>query len=197
MGPTGKKLYPFVILVAVAIGILWGLHSRRNASAPAEESPEANRKSTTPAAAHKAANPTATAVPPTNAPNPASLPTPAAVPEKASPTPYVIGSAEAPPEMDPATVVGNMRNVIHNYGSTFNGNPVGTNPEITAALNGDNPKGIKFINEGMGLRVNGRGELVDYWGTPFFFHQISGSEMEIRSAGPDKKMYTADDLVMK
>jgi len=36
---------------------------------------------------------------------------------------------------------------------------------------------------------------VDPWGTPYFFHQLSGKEMEIHSAGPDKMMWTADDLV--
>jgi hypothetical protein len=47
------------------------------------------------------------------------------------------------------------------------------------------------------LRINARGELVDYWGTPFFFHQLSGTEMEIRSAGPDRVMWTVDDLVTR
>ena len=47
------------------------------------------------------------------------------------------------------------------------------------------------------MRINARGELIDNWGTPFFFHQVSGTEMEIRSAGPDMKMWTADDLVTK
>ncbi len=45
------------------------------------------------------------------------------------------------------------------------------------------------------MRVNDNGELVDRWGTPYFFHQISGADTEIRSAGPDKIMYTADDIV--
>ncbi len=99
--------------------------------------------------------------------------------------------------MDPATVLGNMRIAIKQYGSRFGGNPVGTNEEITRALNGENPKQVKFISEDSGLRINGRGELVDYWGTPFFFHQLSGTEMEIHSAGPDKIMWTADDLVTK
>ena len=109
----------------------------------------------------------------------------------------MLGSAEASPSIDPAIVVDKMRIVIRNYGSMFNGNPVGNNPEITAELNGGNPKSVRFITEDSGLRINGRGELVDYWGTPFFFHQISGTEMEIRSAGPDKKMWTADDIVTK
>ena len=99
--------------------------------------------------------------------------------------------------MDPATVLDKMRIAIHQYASMFGANPVGTNPEITEALNGGNPKEAKLINEESGLRINGRSELVDYWGTPFFFHQLSGTEMEIRSAGPDKKMWTVDDLVTK
>lgn len=79
----------------------------------------------------------------------------------------------------------------------FGGNPVGTNPEITAALNGNNPKGANFIQPDAGMRINAKGELVDPWGTPYFFHQLSGTEMEIHSAGPDRVMWTADDLVVK
>jgi len=78
----------------------------------------------------------------------------------------------------------------------FGGNPVGTNPEIASALQGQNPKGINFLKAD-GNRVNEQGELVDAWGTPYFFHQLSGTEMEIRSAGPDRIMYTADDLVIQ
>ena len=99
--------------------------------------------------------------------------------------------------MDPATVLGNMRIVINRYGSRYGGNPIGTNPEITSALNGGNTNQAIFITEDSGLRINGRGELVDYWGTPFFFHQLSGTDMEIRSAGPDRQMWTPDDLVTK
>jgi len=112
-------------------------------------------------------------------------------------TPFLLGSADTPPAMEPATLLGNMRIAVHNYGSRFGGNPVGMNPEITKALNGDNPKQVMFITDDSGLRINARGELVDYWGTPFFFHQLSGAEMEIRSAGPDRVIWTADDLVTK
>ena len=79
----------------------------------------------------------------------------------------------------------------------FGGNPVGVNSEITSALNGNNPKKINFIDPQAGMRINANGELVDAWGTPFFFHQLSGTDMEIRSAGPDKKMWTIDDLVTR
>jgi hypothetical protein len=94
-------------------------------------------------------------------------------------------------------VLENMRRAIRNYGARFGGNPVGTNLEITRALAGDNPKQVNFLNPDDGLRVNADGELVDAWGTPYFFHQLSGTEMEIHSAGPDKKMWTDDDLVTR
>jgi hypothetical protein len=107
------------------------------------------------------------------------------------------GPQSAPVVIAPETVMENTRAAIRNYGSRFGGNPVGTNPEITATLNGDNPGEVKFLDPAMGMRVNGKAELVDPWGTPFFFHQLSGTEMEIRSAGPDKQMWTPDDLVIK
>ena len=72
------------------------------------------------------------------------------------------------------------------------GNPVGENAEITAALTGDNAVRFAFIPPGH-RAIGARGELVDRWGTPFRFHQLSGTQMEIRSAGPDKKFGTADD----
>ena len=97
----------------------------------------------------------------------------------------------------PETVMENMRTVFHSYASMFGGNPVGTNPEITAALDGNNRKQAHFLNAEDGQRLNSRGELIDPWGTPYFFHQLSGTEMEIHSAGPDKVMWTADDLVIK
>jgi hypothetical protein len=102
-----------------------------------------------------------------------------------------------PPQISPEIVLENTRTAIRDYGSMFGGNPVGTNPEITAALNGKNPKQARLLQPDAGMRINGNGELVDPWGTPYFFHQLSGSQMEIHSAGPDKKMWTADDLVVK
>ena len=99
--------------------------------------------------------------------------------------------------LPPLTVLDNARVVMKNYGAAFGENPVGTNPEITAALTGKNPKGINFITVESGLRVNENGEMVDAYGTPLFFHQLSGKEMEIRSAGEDRKMWTFDDLVTR
>ena len=130
--------------------------------------------------------------PPGNPPEIASATAGAAVPV-ATGVPHGPEFTNIPPEI----ILGKVAHAIRDYASMFGGNPVGTNPEITAALNGQNPRQANFINPDEGMRINGNGELVDAWGTPYFFHQLSGTEMEIHSAGPDKKMWTSDDLVVK
>lgn len=105
-------------------------------------------------------------------------------------------AAEASGPFPPEVLIENMRTTFRQYGLKFGGNPVGTNPEITRALDGDNPEQIRFLGPD-GNRINEKGELVDSWGTPYFFHQLSAMQMEIRSAGPDRVMWTADDLVIK
>jgi len=104
---------------------------------------------------------------------------------------------EAGPNLSPVIVLENVRAVFRQYHSRFGGNPVGSNPEITAALNGGNPRQVVFLNPEDGLRVNGNGQMIDNWNTPFFFHQLSRTEMEIHSAGPDRRMWTSDDLVIR
>jgi hypothetical protein len=100
-------------------------------------------------------------------------------------------------DLPAATVLANVRHAVRQFGQMFGGDPVGTNPEITRQLLGDNPRHINFIDPSAGMRVDANGELVDVWGTPYFFHQLSGSDMEIHSAGPDRIMWTADDLIVK
>jgi hypothetical protein len=136
--------------------------------------------------------PTTATAGPSNPPASATLSAPpGAVPDQAS-----SGESEGT-NIPPNALLENVSLAIRDYRSRLGGNPVGTNPEITEALNAGNPKQVNFLRPGTGMRINGKGELVDSWGTPFFFHQLSGSEMEIHSAGPDRKMWTADDLVTK
>jgi hypothetical protein len=80
-------------------------------------------------------------------------------------------------------------------GATRLENPVGENAEITAVLRGRNRLGFAFIPADCPA-LNAKGELCDRWGTPYFFHQLSGQKMEIRSAGPDRRLWTADDEVL-
>ena len=39
------------------------------------------------------------------------------------------------------------------------------------------------------------GKLIDRWGTPWQVHPLAADKIELRSAGPDRRLYTADDLV--
>ncbi|HZJ13606.1 MAG TPA: hypothetical protein VFD27_01080 [Chthoniobacteraceae bacterium] len=89
-----------------------------------------------------------------------------------------------------------VRIMFQEFRNSLGENPVGTNAEITKALLGDNLKQVRLILP-KGLRINDDGEMCDPRGIPFFFHQLSGKEMEIRSAGADEKMWTDDDIVTK
>lgn len=79
--------------------------------------------------------------------------------------------------------------------SAGTGNPVGDNQEITAALTGQNRWGFAIIPPDHPA-INDAGELCDRWGTPLFFHQLSGERMEIVSWGPDRMKGTDDDLTV-
>ncbi len=72
------------------------------------------------------------------------------------------------------------------------GNPSGSNAEITAALTGANKLRLTLIPP-RHPAINADGELCDRWGTPFFYHAESATRMEIRSAGPDRRFWTDDD----
>jgi len=119
----------------------------------------------------------------------------------AAATPLPPGTAPsepgASPPLEAKTAVEAVRSAIQKYGATFGGNPVGTNAEITRTLNGNNPTHTLFLSGIPGQGINSNGELVDPWGTPYFFHQLSGYDMEVRSAGPDRIMWNGDDIVFK
>ena len=86
-----------------------------------------------------------------------------------------------------------LQQIFSHYRFAYKENPVGVeNFEITEQLLGKNPKKIIFIDaDNPALRGN---ELMDPWNTPYFFHPLSGQVMEIHSAGPDKTLWTEDDI---
>jgi hypothetical protein len=87
----------------------------------------------------------------------------------------------------------NIRLMLRDFRTRLGENPVGSNAEIMRAVMGGNAAQAR-LGPPSGQEVNEQGELVDRWGTPYFFHQLSKHEMEIRSAGPDRRMWTGDDL---
>ena len=126
---------------------------------------------------------------------------PAAVPPPVPPSSAVPPAAASVPQPVPALQeirdeIDNVQLAFRDYRTVLGENPIGSNAEITKALTGDNLKQVKIpIPEGSSR--NADGEMCDRWGTPYFFHQLSGKQMEIHSAGPDRKMGTGDDVVVK
>lgn len=96
------------------------------------------------------------------------------------------------PDTAPLDDIGTLDLVISTYRKNLGANPVGENEEITAALLGANPKRLVYLPESGSFLS--KGELVDRWGTPYFFHSVAADRLEIRSAGPDREMWTGDDV---
>jgi len=71
--------------------------------------------------------------------------------------------------------------------------PLGANEEIAAALRGKNKTQMRFLPDDAPC-FNAQGQLVDRWQMPLFFHAMDKDRIDIRSAGPDKQMWTADDI---
>lgn len=71
--------------------------------------------------------------------------------------------------------------------------PLPDNADFTAFLGGKNPHRVAWIRPGHPA-VSPAGELLDRWETPLFFHRESARRTTLRSAGPDRTMWTEDDI---
>jgi hypothetical protein len=165
-------------LALLAAGLLWWL-SRNPAGLP----PHATAPAATSTQRHPATPAPARAAPAEAASSTSAEPSPLAL---------ELNSTKGSIEADLRIVL----EIVDAFRTNFprEGNPVGSNAEITAALTGANKLGLALIPPGH-RAINAAGELCDRWGTPFFFHAESGRRMEIRSAGPDRRMWTGDDVV--
>jgi hypothetical protein len=193
-----------ITLILLAIYGIWMSTRSHSLPPPAPEKP----------AKHESAPPAAPPQPPASLPEPAPADDPvsaaprprndasqaagrrdynnplvAAIPAS---TPGPRQAADEDPEI--AASFDEISRMLRAYHDLTGGNPVGTNREIMQAVMGGNPKGAQLgPPDADGL--NADGELVDRWGTPYFFHQLGKDLMEIHSAGPDRRMGNDDDLV--
>lgn len=129
---------------------------------------------------------------------------PVATPEKKEPAPLPpIVVHTAAPELSTQLVAADQSpqqklqmvdQILYIYRQGFGENPVGQNEDIVASMLGENAKRTAFLPKDSPAIQNGK--LVDEWGTPYWFHPISSKQMEIRSAGPDKQLFTEDDLTL-
>lgn len=191
---TRRILVLTTLLLAAGVGFFF-----RPADRPADGGA---RDIAAPAGASPVRPATPPPVPPAPPPAARDLPAPRiAAPNVPDPTQAASDFPIAAPLNAPDSNIGRdleiVRQLFEAWLSNFprEGNPIGENAEITAALMGENRLGLALIPRGH-RALNERGELCDRWGTPFRFHQLSGTQMEVRSAGPDRKFATEDDAML-
>ena len=170
-----KRLTPTLVLGALILALLawyfWPTSTATDStSGSAPSSPASHAQSSNP---------------------PSQIPSPPPAPAERSSLADLLNS--------PATTVRADLRVVADLLDTFrtnfprDGNPVGSNAEITAVLTGKNKLRLALIPPDHPAVSRTTGELLDRWGTPFFFHAESGTRMTLTSAGPDKKLHTPDD----
>lgn len=81
-----------------------------------------------------------------------------------------------------------MRAYLNEYSSM----PTGTAAEIMSQLLGNNVRQIVFF-EVSSSSLDSSGAFMDPWDTPYRI-SINGTNVETRSAGPDMKFGTKDDI---
>lgn len=73
--------------------------------------------------------------------------------------------------------------------------PIGGNEDLSAALRGENANREVFVSTSHPV-YSKEGLLVDRWGSPLIVHPEAWRQLELRSAGPDRVPYNADDLIL-
>lgn len=204
---TARILASIVAALALlgSLPLWWWLEQERHRSA-APQTQEASTESTP--LVPPAAEPTAPAQTPDVPPPPAEV-----APEPVASVDQPVRPEQPQPELitgpdpgrspladrlnDPAGTITEdlaiLQRVLNNFLLELGSHPVGSNREITAQLTGRNASRHAPLPPDLPA-ISAEGELIDRWGTPFFFHALSAREMEIRSAGPDLELYTADDV---
>ena len=173
-----KPLIPALIaLIALGVGAeLWYSRPLEKENAALQTSPA----------------PADSPAPPPPLPSFSAAPSPPLRNRKPSPAPTPF----APPEEADIAEADSVNLMLRDYRTLAGENPVGTNAEIMAAVMGGNAKQAT-LGPPEGMKLNDKGELIDRWGTPYFFHQLSRDHMEIRAAGPDKILWTEDDPIIR
>lgn len=189
----------WIVALVIILLAIFALRPRQRPTADTPDSMNAPVSTTDSASTTTAPSATAPASAPTTAPGtsatpPSTKPVPTqeeTPPPPGTPSPAIAATPEAVRE-----AMDNVQFALRDYRTVLGENPIGNNAEITKALTGNNPKQVR-IPVPPGSAVNGEGEMCDIWGTPYFFHQLSARQMEIRSAGPDRELNTGDDVIVK
>lgn len=123
-------------------------------------------------------------------------------PSAATPTPEAtLGDSLAAelnaPGGEPAHDVEVLHTLILRYFRRLHqraGPPIGDDIDLARILTGRNPLHLLFLRPDHPA-LSPDGHLRDRWGTPYFIHPLGRNVFEVRSAGPDRKLFTEDDVL--
>lgn len=131
----------------------------------------------------------------TRTPSPSGPP----APEPPPPTAQSLPAAATPVSASPADATAAVRRVHALIGAFLVAvkepyrPPLGDNRDAVRALTGGNRYGDVFLASN-DPALNARGEWIDPWGRPYHLHARAAGVIDVRSAGPDGILFTADDL---
>lgn len=101
-------------------------------------------------------------------------------------------AADGTPEEDLAALADMVAGYLQS-GSGEGRRNLGFNEDLAAALTDRTALGEGVLPADHPALRDGR--LIDRWGTPWQVHPLAADHIELRSAGPDRRLYTADDLI--
>lgn len=149
----------------------------------------------------------------TDAPTTAAPNAPASSPTQLSPSPKIdepnktepdSGKAHSPLALElnaetstGAQDVNTLHTLLRQYSRRLQrrqGLPIGNDMDLARVLSGENPMKYAALPKDHPALGAG-GHLCDRWGTPYFVHPTGPGAFEIRSAGPDRTLFTDDDLI--
>ncbi|MEI6715484.1 MAG: hypothetical protein WCO60_17130 [Verrucomicrobiota bacterium] len=175
-----------VALVSLTSGLIWWIGSKSSTSPDSQA-----------ASFQNSASPTTGTLSPTppfrsGAP-PALLPSRVATPEK----PYLAWERFLAVDGSPEEDIASLNDILITYlqAARSPARPaIGFNEDLLKTLTDRSILGDAAIPKNHPAIRDGR--LIDRWGTPWQVHPISGDFIQLRSAGPDHRLYTDDDLIL-
>lgn len=93
--------------------------------------------------------------------------------------------------------VDTLKQIIQQYLEAIQnrpGPPIGDDADLARVLQGRNPLKLVVIPASHPI-FSADGRMRDRFGTPYHVHARNSTAIDIRSAGPDRKLFTADDFV--
>lgn len=105
------------------------------------------------------------------------------------------GNPARPPKEDLVLLTRALSNFLLVHKQAID-RPLSANEEWSVTLRGKRPGTEAWISEGSPA-LDSQQRLIDRWQTPLHFHALGHKQWEIRSAGPDRKLWTEDDLTEK